>query len=222
MTAILFGSISTISDTSELQREAFNRAFEAHGLDWHWGREEYVEMLDKSGGQKRVADYARSLGETVDAGAIHRSKSEIFRNLLAESRLEPRAGVAETIRDAKSRGSGVALVTTTSPENVSALIAALPPSIEAGDFDLIVDSSSVAQPKPDKAAYSFALETLGERPDDSIAIEDNVEGVEAAVSAGLSCVAFPNGNTATHDFGRARRLVERLDLAELRGLIPAG
>jgi hypothetical protein len=34
MSAILFGSISTLADTSELQRRAFNEAFSAHGLDW--------------------------------------------------------------------------------------------------------------------------------------------------------------------------------------------
>jgi hypothetical protein len=33
---ILFGSISTVADTSELQREAFNAAFAEHGLDWRW------------------------------------------------------------------------------------------------------------------------------------------------------------------------------------------
>ena len=38
MSAILFGSISTLADTSELQRRAFNEAFEAHGLDWNWSR----------------------------------------------------------------------------------------------------------------------------------------------------------------------------------------
>ena len=34
MATILFGSISTLADTSELQRQAFNDAFKAYGLDW--------------------------------------------------------------------------------------------------------------------------------------------------------------------------------------------
>jgi hypothetical protein len=75
MSAILFGSISTIADTSELQRQAFNQAFKAHGLDWDWSRAEYLTMLENSGGQNRIADYANSIGQTVDAKAIHRSKS---------------------------------------------------------------------------------------------------------------------------------------------------
>ena len=67
MSALLLGSISTVADTSELQRQAFNQAFEAHGLDWRWDRDDYRAMLSTSGGQDRIAGYARSRGEDVDA-----------------------------------------------------------------------------------------------------------------------------------------------------------
>jgi HAD superfamily hydrolase (TIGR01509 family) len=216
MSAILFGSIGTIADTSELQRQAFNQAFKVHGLDWCWNREEYLTMLEKSGGQKRIADYAGSTGQTVDAEAIHRSKSELFQKSLAESQVSPRPGVVETIQNAKSQGLKLALVTTTSQENISLLIEALRPNIQLTDFDLIVDASSVKHPKPDKAAYTFALEKLGEKSDDCIAIEDNLGGVEAAIAAGLGCVAFPGENTAHHDFEKAQRRVDRLDFDELQ------
>jgi len=179
MSAILFGSIGTIADTSELQRQAFNQAFEAHGLDWRWHRAEYLTMLEKSGGQKRITDYADFTKQTVDAEAIHRSKSEFFQKSLTESQVLPRFGVIETIQNAKSKGLKLALVTTTSQENISLLIKALHPSIQAADFDLIVDASSVKHPKPDQAAYTFSLERLDEKSDDCIAIEDNLDGVEA-------------------------------------------
>jgi HAD superfamily hydrolase (TIGR01509 family) len=216
MSAILFGSISTIADTSELQRQAFNQAFKAHGLDWDWSREEYLAMLEKSGGKNRIADYADSIGQTVDAKAIHRSKSEFFQNSLTKSQVKPRLGVVETIQGAKSQGLKVAFVTTTSQENISMLMAALQPSIQVTDFDLILNDSSVDRPKPDKAAYTFALERLGEKSDDCIAIEDNLNGVESAIAAGLDCVAFPNENTARHDFKIANHLVDRLDFEELQ------
>lgn len=216
MSAILFGSIGTIADTSELQRQAFNQAFKAHGLDWCWNREAYLTMLEKSGGQKRIADYAASAGQTVDAEAIHRSKSEFFQKGLAESQVQPRFGVVETIQDAKSKGLKLALVTTTSQENISLLIKALSPNIQATDFDLIVDASNVEHPKPDKAAYTFALERLGEKPDNCIAIEDNLDGVEAAIAASLDCVAFPGENTAHHDFKKAQHRVDRLDFDGLQ------
>jgi HAD superfamily hydrolase (TIGR01509 family) len=219
MSAIFFGSIGTIADTSELQRQAFNQAFKTHGLDWCWNREEYLTMLEKSGGQQRIANYAASTGQIVDVEAIHRSKSEFFQKSLAESQVLPRFGVVETIQGAKNKGLKLALVTTTSQKNISSLLEALRPTIQATDFDLIVDASSVERPKPDQAAYAFALERLGEKPDDCIAIEDNLCGVEAAIAAGLNCVAFPGENSAGHDFEKAQHLVNRLDFDELQKLL---
>jgi len=216
MAAILFGSISTIADTSELQRQAFNEAFDAHGLGWHWDRDDYVAMLGESGGQNRVAAYAASRGQEVDASAVHRTKSTLFQKKLADTQVPARPGVVDTLRSAKSDGVKVALVTTTSAENIAALIGAMGADLASADFDLIVDASDVDRSKPDAAAYVFALDHLEEEVGDCVAIEDNVDGVTAAVAAGLGCVAFPNENTTGQDFTAARRVVSLLDFAELR------
>jgi HAD superfamily hydrolase (TIGR01509 family) len=216
MPAIIFGSIGTVADTSELQRRAFNQAFQAHGLDWHWNREEYLIMLEKSGGQNRITDYADSIGQIVDAKEIHLSKSNFFQRSLIESQLQPRPGVVETIQSAKSQGLKIALATTTSQQNISVLMAALHPIVQVTDFDFISNASSVDLPKPDKAVYTFSLERLSEKSDNCIAIEDNLGGVESAVAAGLECIAFPNENTAHHDFKKANHLVDRLDFEELQ------
>jgi HAD superfamily hydrolase (TIGR01509 family) len=219
MSAVLFGSISTVADTSEMQRQAFNQAFAAHGLGWRWDHGDYLAMLATSGGQARIGAYASSLGQTVDARAVHETKSAIFQESLASSPLSPRPGVLQTIQDAKRQGLKVGLVTTTSRANITALLGALSPDITASDFEVIVDATSVAAPKPDQAAYAFALQTLGEKHGDCVAIEDNVDGVQAARSAGLTCVAFPNENTAKHDFAAADRTVDRVDLSELQQLM---
>jgi HAD superfamily hydrolase (TIGR01509 family) len=214
MSAILFGSISTVADTSELQRDAFNRAFDDHGLGWRWDREQYVEMLASNGGRDRIAEFARSAGEDVDADAVHRTKSEWFRRLVRENPPKPREGVAETISAAHRNGHKVGLVTTTSPENIEALVGALGTILGEG-FDLVVDSTQVEKPKPDGAAYTFALAQLGEPAGECVAIEDNVGGVDAARDAGVACVAFPNANTAEHDFGAAAERVDRLEYPTL-------
>lgn len=221
MSAVLFGSISTIADTSELQRQAFNEAFEQHGLDWHWSREDYLELLERSGGAQRIAEQAEGRGEEVDAGAVHRTKTERFQRHLADAGIQARPGVLETIRDGREQGLKIALVTTTAKESVAALVTALAPQLDASAFDLIVDASDVEQPKPDEAAYVYALEQLGESAADCVAIEDNLGGVQAAHAAGLTCTAFPNQNTAGHDFGEAEHRVDRLDLSELRSFIPS-
>ncbi len=218
MSAILFGSISTLIDTSELQRRAFNESFEAHGLDWQWSQADYIAMLDSNGGAQRIADYAEARGDDVDADEVHATKSEIFQELLATAGLKARPGVVATVREAKRRDVKLGFVTTTSPENISALLDALSPDIDAGTFDLIVDRDSVVSPKPDSAAYVFALEKLGVNAAAAVAIEDNVGGVAAAVAAGVRCVAFPNENTADGDFAAATETVDSLDAERLVSL----
>ena len=219
MPAILFGSISTLVDSSELQRRAFNESFEAHGLDWQWSQPDYVAMLDSNGGAQRIADYAEARGDDVDADAVHATKSQIFQELLATSGVKARPGVVATINEAKRRDVKLGFVTTTSPENISALLEALSPDIDVDTFDLIVDRDSVASPKPDAAAYTFALEELGENADAAVAIEDNVGGVAAASAAGVRCIAFPNENTVDGDFAAAADTVDSLNAEQLVGLV---
>lgn len=211
MSAILFGSISTLADTSELQRRAFNEAFAAHGLDWDWSRDDYVAMLGSNGGAQRVADFASSRGEDVDAGAVHATKSEVFQDLLGNGEVSARPGVVALLERAKRDGHRIGLVTTTSAENVTALLAALKDDLDGTEFDVIVDGSKVEEPKPAPDAYLFALERLGLDAHSAVAIEDNVGGVASAVNAGVTCVAFPNENTADGDFGEAAEKVDSLD-----------
>lgn len=218
MTALLLGSISSVADTSELQRKAFNDAFAAHGLDWRWEGEDYRSMLTGNGGAARVAEYAKTRGENVDAQAVHDTKSKLFQESLTTAAPAARPGVVEAVTTAKQAGWQVGLVTTTSRANIAALLEALSPELGADQFDLIVDSASVDQSKPDPAAYLFALERLGVGPHDCVAVEDNVGGVEAAAAAGVPCVAFPNENTGGHDFSAARIRVDRLQFEELQGL----
>ena len=219
MSAILFGSISTLADTSELQRQAFNDAFQAHGLDWRWEQDDYAALLEQSGGQDRIAAYAASLGQEVDAAAIHQTKSEIFQNTLATTELTPRPGVVDTMEAARNGGVKLALVTSTSETNVESLLAGLRSSIDRHAFEAILTATEVDRPKPDKAVYDLALERLGEAADDCVAIEDNLGGVESATAAGVNVVAFPNENTADHSFEHATSQVERLEFTELRSVI---
>ncbi|WP_181783231.1 HAD family hydrolase [Pseudonocardia pini] len=217
MPALLLGSISTLADTSELQREAFNQAFAKHGLDWHWERADYARLLGSSGGRRRIADQAEATGTEVDADAVHETKSQIFQAALAHADLTPRPGVVETVEAARRAGVRVALVTTTSRANVEALLTGLGSALPRDRFDLVVDATTVDRPKPDPAAYRYALETLGEEPAACIAVEDNVGGTEAARAAGLRCVAFPNANTAGHEFPAAIERTDRLDDVALLG-----
>lgn len=202
MKAVLFGSIGSVVETSELQRLAFNEAFAMHGLNWHWSRADYVKMLEHSGGRSRVETFARSLGQPVDASAVHATKTRMFQRSLVTGTLQPRPDVANVVALARREGWLLGFISTTDRKSlVNALSGA--EGISADDFDLITaDDLSLAQ-KPDAEAYHYALEHLGIEPSAAIAIEDNPAGVSSAAAAGISVIAYPGANTLNLDYTRA-------------------
>lgn len=175
-----------------------------------------MSLLEKSGGKQRIEEYAKSMGQTVDAAAIHHSKSEIFQNALHENSLMARPGVVGVMQKAKQNGMKLALVTGTSEQNVLSILAALRNQIDANDFDLVLNSSKIKHPKPDKDAYVVALKELNQTPNSCVAIENNVDGLESAKSAGLACIAFPDENTVHHNFKTADLQVSQLDFELLQ------
>ena len=46
--ALLFGSIGTLIESSNIQRNSFNEAFKEAGLDWYWDEQDYKILLKKS------------------------------------------------------------------------------------------------------------------------------------------------------------------------------
>jgi HAD superfamily hydrolase (TIGR01509 family) len=59
-------------------------------------------------------------------------------------------------------------------------------------FDVLKCAEDVRYTKPEPDLYIAALEALGIRPDEAIALEDSINGVKAAKAAGIFCVAIPN------------------------------
>src|SRR5258708_19381496 len=63
-------------------------------------------------------------------------------------------------------------------------------------FQVVVTGSDVAKGKPDPALFNLAAEGIGVDPSRILVCEDAVNGVEAAKSAGMKCLAIAaNGRT---------------------------
>jgi HAD superfamily hydrolase (TIGR01509 family) len=58
----------------------------------------------------------------------------------------------------------------------------------------------VAHGKPAPDLYLLAAARLGIAPADCLALEDSAPGSQAAITAGMSVIAIPNGHTADADF----------------------
>ena len=190
MKAILLGSIGTVADTSHMQLDAFNQAFKKHDLSWIWSPDEYSKMLKVSGGAKRIQQYACSLGEEVNAAQIHLTKTRIFQSTLSSEGVSLRPGISAVLDYALTNSIMLGFVTTTTHGNVSEILKAT--NVDPKIFDIITSSDFIGKPKPHPDAYNTALNKLGLLPNQAIAIEDNLDGYNAAIEAKLKCIAFPS------------------------------
>lgn len=210
--AILFGSIGTLVETSGLQRKAFNEAFREAGLDWKWDRETYRTLLRKPGGLARIERYAAGRGQTVNAVAVHRRKTEIFDREIAEGSLDLRPGVAEVVAHARRLKIPLGFVTTTSRANVEAVLAATTGQLTEDMFAFIGNETMVIEQKPAPEIYRIALKRLRIAAAEAVAVEDTVACFQAARAAGVPTVAFPNENAEPEGYTGALAVTDRLEL----------
>ena len=213
--AILFGSIGTLIETSDIQRESFNESFKETGLDWYWDEEDYIKLLKKSGGTKRIEDFAEQNNTEVDAKKIRERKTAIYNTKIQTSLIEPREGVLETIEYAHQNKIKIGFVTSTTSNNIDSVFKTLNGKVTKKDFDFIGNQNMVQKLKPHPDIYLEALKVLETKITDCIAIEDSVESALSAHSAKIDCIAFPGKFHKDDDFSFCKKIMNKLDVTIL-------
>ncbi len=209
--ALLFGSIGSIVETSEIQRKSFNKAFKQYGLDWNWTKREYVSLLNKSGGKDRISRYAKKNKEIVNSTYLRNLKTKIFNNYLKKNQLKLRPGVKNLILFCKKEKIKLAFVSSTSTNNINAILYSLRNSIHKKDFSFIGNSKLVKKFKPNPAIYLLALKKLKLKANDCLAIEDTQESLNSAKRAKIKCIIFPGKFHSSRKFSGAYKKVYRLN-----------
>jgi HAD superfamily hydrolase (TIGR01509 family) len=98
----------------------------------------------------------------------------------------------DTVLRAKSAGLKLGLATASDRLTTQVIVAAL---FAVDPFDVIVTADDVSHHKPNPETYLVAARLLGLDPSECLVIEDTIVGVEAALAAGMCCLAVPNEYT---------------------------
>lgn len=75
-------------------------------------------------------------------------------------------------------------------------------------YDIVVSSSDFeGRSKPDPKTYVVAADRLGIAPEGCLVVEDSPHGIDAAVAAGMYCIALRGAGNADSDLSAADRIV---------------
>ena len=217
---LLFDVDGTLADTErEGHRIAFNAAFRDAGLDWDWDEAMYGTLLGVTGGKERIWHYLRDFqGDFEPPGelnsfisALHATKTECYKRLMAGGRIPLRTGVRRLLSDARSQGLRLGIATTTTVDNVHGLLDSALEVNGANWFEVIAAGDVVPAKKPAPDIYLWAMERLGLPPNRCLALEDSRNGLLSALGAGIrSVVITVNSYTKEEDFTGASLVVDHL------------
>jgi HAD superfamily hydrolase (TIGR01509 family) len=218
--ALIFDVDGTLADTErDGHRVAFNKAFEEAGLDWEWSVALYGKLLAVTGGKERIryyldhfnSDFARPENQDGFIAALHASKTDQYTRMLSQGLIPMRNGIKRLLQEARQAGLRLAIATTTTPANVSALLQhSLDPDADRW-FEVIAAGDIVPAKKPAPDIYLWALRRMGLNGDACIAFEDSHNGVLSASGAAISSILVTtNDYTAEDDFSGASLVVDQI------------
>ncbi|MCJ8338682.1 MAG: HAD family phosphatase [Pseudomonadales bacterium] len=157
-----------------------------------------------------AVDMVQRFSLPVSAKALIAAKNLATQALLSRQAFPLMAGARESIAFFQSCGLQLAVVTGAGREGVDVSIRG---HRLQGCFSTVVSGDDVAHSKPAADCYLLALQRLGLTAAQCIAIEDTENGVIAASSAGITCLAVPNIMSEQHDFSSAAEIFHNLEEA---------
>ena len=200
--ALIFDVDGTLADTELAHLAAFNAAFDQEGLPWHWDVPLYTQLLDVSGGKERVTHYWRQVQpdlKIIDNAAftdtvqrIHDQKTAVYERMVIDGSVQLRPGVLKLIEQAHDAGLQLAIATTTSPVNISALLRTAIGPGWSQFFVVIEDASTAPRKKPHPQVYLQTLSRLKLPASACLAIEDSANGLRSAMAAELQTIITKN------------------------------
>jgi HAD superfamily hydrolase (TIGR01509 family) len=203
--AVFFDHDGTLVDSEPIHLALWNAVLEKYRVrlgEPHY-RAHYAGMPVRANAEDIVARFSLA----VDPLALMAEKNAVTLGYLSRNAFPLMPGVRDAISAFSVLGLRLAVVSATSADRVRATLRAhaLEPF-----FCLAVSSDDVARGKPAPDCYLFALARLGLRAGECIAIEDTEHGLQAALRAGIECIAVPTEMSRQHDFSRAARVADGL------------
>ncbi len=186
-TAIIFGGLGVLTELGDLERQAVEAASVGPAPEGGW-----VPTSKTVAGAPPAADKD-----------LRKRSGEILRDMLSTLRLPLRPGLAEVVAATKATAVPLVLISEVDAATTGAVLDAL--SLDRANFAHVICDTRGAG-----LAFERVRDALGLQAGECMAVADTPESAEAALAAGMDCIAFPGSLRVGERFGDVTAQVQVL------------
>ncbi|KKE78798.1 HAD family hydrolase [Oceanobacillus caeni] len=182
--AVIFDFDGLIVDTETAWYDAFKETMELYHVELP------LEQFVKGIGSDDIAlfqYFKEQLGERYNPEEIQSKADRIHKDKMTSP--HTREGVRDYLEEARKLNYKIALASSSPKDWVTHYLKELQ---LLHYFDELITRDDVENVKPEPDLYLKAIEALNISPKEAVAFEDSLNGLKAALTAGLKCVIVPN------------------------------
>lgn len=211
--AVIFDMDGVLTDSEPLINAAAVAMFKELGLNV--APEDFIPFIG-TGENRYIGGVAERYNFPLDIESAKKRTYEIYLSLVP-SRLRAFPGAVELVRRCRSIGCKTALASSADMIKIDANLQKI--GLPAREWDALVSAEDVVHKKPAPDIFLAAARKLGVSPADCVVVEDAVNGVQAAKSAGMRCVAVAHSFPAEKLVGAdiIRSSIAEVTVADLIG-----
>lgn len=177
--AILFDMDGVLIDAKDWHYEALNRALDHFG--YTISRESHLSTFDGLPTKVKLDILSRTRGLPKGLHMFLGSLKQVFTLEISYQRCKPSFNHQYALTRLGKDGYKIAVCSNSIRQTIETMMTL---SSLSCNIDLVVSSQDVGSPKPDPEMYLKAMEALDVEPHECLILEDNQNGIQAAVSSG--------------------------------------
>lgn len=205
--AVIFDMDGVLIAAKEWHYEALNKALALFGFTI--SRSEHLTTYDGLPTWRKLELLSVEQGLPIELHEFINEMKQTYTMEMVHTLCKPRFVHEYALSTLKSNGYVLALASNSIRPTIDTMIgrAAL-----TAYFDLVLSADDVDQPKPDPEIYRTAIARLGLVPEDVLIVEDNENGIKAALASGAHVMQVTSTDEVNH-----ANIMKRIRVAEGRG-----
>lgn len=177
--AVVFDMDGVLIEAKDWHYEALNRALRLFGFEI--SRYDHLTAFDGLPTRKKLEMLTAEQNLPAQLHDFINEMKQIYTMEIVNTMCKPRFIHEYALSSLKASGYRLGVASNSIRKTIEVMMQKA--SLD-GYLDFFISNQDVTKPKPDPEMYTLAIERFGLKPKEVLVVEDNVNGVKAAIASG--------------------------------------